>query len=607
MDPTNVRFLKWEDPYKSKEKDVLKTIKKENKLFLSEIENPADIGLLMKKNKIYDSEYFPDSLLKYPLESPKVCINLLSLNNVLKWKWLTSKDWSVTNTIDVSDDGKYIALVNSLNKDYKLSVKTHNHTWIHKDHIGPDIAIKGSRVFFLEGNSPLHFTRLISLDIDTGRGRKLLYEELDKQVEITIVRCESRSLFLMTYKSGYNKLYYVKENSISQVSPRGVAFFPIGRVGSDPVYFVREGSFTAPWKLVGCNWKLNSRISADGIEFCSLSAKILITKFYGIRTIWKMGPSDPVLIFSGIFEIAEFMKFIGWLYGDCKKLWCIKPGSNMYSINTETFAESPTVHYGLGPEIGIATSSDGIPVRWVLLRPVNKPIGLVCTAYGAYGMSTSLNTTRWRSWVDAGWAISILFIRGGGDGNEVWADLGRLKGKEGALNDVEACIRVLQKTVNVSARSTVLFARSAGGLIVGNMAARWPLGNLFGMIYTEVPYVDLLKTASNPRLPLTEFEYEEFGNPRAGLIEFENALAISPIHQLGPRGAPGIKVLCRSGIHDIQVYPYESLKWIEALRGGKSDKTKIVYVDDEGHHSSKIFKEYAIDFVIINKWNNEST
>jgi oligopeptidase B len=258
--------------------------------------------------------------------------------------------------------------------------------------------------------------------------------------------------------------------------------------------------------------------------------------------------------------------------------------------------------YGGDLDSGISISSDGLPVRWFILKPSKKPIGLVCVAYAAYGLPTSLNTTRWRSWVEAGWAISYLLVRGGGDGNEVWADLGRLKGKKRAIDDVEVCIKDLQRFTACKAENTALFGRSAGGLIVGNIAARWPSGDLVGIIYAEVPYVDLLKTAANPKLPLTEYEYKEFGNPRAGLVDFEAALEISPIHQLGPKGAPGIKVLCRSGLDDTQVFPYESLKWIEALRGGKSDATKILYIDNDGHHSNSVYKENAEDFTIINGW-----
>jgi protease II len=309
-----------------------------------------------------------------------------------------------------------------------------------------------------------------------------------------------------------------------------------------------------------------------------------------------------VKLYSGIFEISQTASLPRWLYGASDRVACVKPGSTMYHMNFTNGLQQGGTSYGGNLESGISVSSDGLPVRWFLLKPVKRPIGLVCVAYAAYGYSTSLNTTRWRAWIEAGWAISFLLVRGGGDGNEMWADLGRLKGKKRAIDDVEICIKDLQRITGCGAKKTVLFGRSAAGLIIGNIASRWPSGNLVGIIYAEVPYVDLLKTAANPKLPLTEYEYKEFGNPRAGLVDFDSALEISPIHQLGPKGAPGIKVLCRSGLDDVQVFPYESLKWVEALRGDKKDRTKILYVDNDGHHSDSVFKEYAEDFTIINAW-----
>uniref|UniRef100_A0A6C0K098 Peptidase S9 prolyl oligopeptidase catalytic domain-containing protein n=1 Tax=viral metagenome TaxID=1070528 RepID=A0A6C0K098_9ZZZZ len=605
MDPTDVGFLKWIDPYEKQEKHLAKTIKKENALFLSQLDGMDDLTALIKKNEIYDTESSPNIILNYPLTNPKINISLKHLNGEwgLAWKWHGADDWKWVDNLDISRDGETVAFIESAKTNYKVTVKTKSHTWTHKHLIGPDIAIIGSRLYFIEADSPLQYNRLVSVDIHSGKEAKVLYEESNKETQIEFVWCEGRALFLLSYRAGYNRLHYIRDNSTKELDPQGVAFFPVGHLGTKPVYFVREGSFTAPWKLVGCNWKLNSRISADGIEFCSLSAKILITKFYGVRTIWKMSSGEPVPIYRGVFEIAECMKLMRWFLEPVNYIWCIRPGSVMFKIDTESASiELPAIRYGSVSETGISISADGLPVRWTLIRPVGKPIGLVCTAYGGYGIATSLNTTRWRPWIDAGWAVSFLFVRGGGDGNEVWADLGRLDGKQGALDDVEACIKDLQKETKVLPHATVLFGRSAGGLIVGNMAARWPLGELFGIIYTEVPYVDLLKTAANVRLPLTEYEFEEFGNPRAGLAEFEAALAISPIHQLGPQGAPGIKVLCRSGIHDIQVYPYESVKWINALRGDRKDETKILYIDNEGHHTLKIYREYAIDFLIITKW-----
>lgn len=605
MDPTNLGFLKWIDPYEEKEKHISDSIKEENLRFRKVLDASAsksDIDLLSKKNEIYLNEGNPDWILNYPINNPKISFQLRQIDHSYKWKWINKGGWHEADNIDISKDGKYIAYTyaDSYKKNYKLSVRG-GATWTHNKYGGPNVAILGSRVFFIEGDEFLHYNRLVSIDLDTGRDRKVVFEEPSKTTEIELVLCESRTLFLLSSDSGIQSLYHILPNEFYQLSPRGVSFYPVGSYKNAPIYFVREGKFSAPWKFIG-GCKLNSRICADGIEFCSYSAKILITKFYGMRTIWKIG-NEPILKYSGIFEVNANMRYIGWLYGMCDKIRCIRPGSSPFAIYLKTgLLGQPKITYGGELTTGISVSSDQLPVRWALLKPQTSPIGLICISYGAYGIATTLNTSRWRAWTDAGWAIAILFIRGGGDGNDMWADLGRLGGKKKEIDDVEACVRSLQKLTGCKAVNTILFGRSAGGLIVGNLAARHPKGELAGTIYTEVPYVDLLKTAANPRLPLTQYEYKEFGNPRAGLIDFELAFEISPIHQLGPRGAPGIKVLCRSGTHDTQVYPYESLKWITALRGGKKDDTKILYIDNEGHTSDKRFREYAEDFATIMKW-----
>lgn len=599
MDPTNVGFLKWLDPYKKKEEHIQDSIKKENKKFMEKLEKGPALENLIERNKVYAEEGQPEWTLAYPIHDPKVLFQPPRLNYEYRWKMGSS--WLEVDDLDFSKDGKIVAYTiasPSSHKNYKLSVRGAVR-WTHPTYGGPFVAILGSRVFFIEGDKPLHYTRLISLDLHTGKDRRLIYEERDSAKELELVKCESRTLFLSTYDSGIQTLHDINEQGITQLSPKGVAFYPVGSNRGLPIYFVREGNLSSPWKLVGAPWKLNSRICTDGIEFCSAAAGILITKFYGVRTIWSLG-GYPVKVYSEIFEVVPFMKMIGWLYGICDKIRCIRPGSSPYVINIKKGTiQSPKITYGGGLTSGISISSDRLPVRWALLKPTGNPIGLVCITYGAYGVATTLNTTRWRMWIDAGWAISLLFIRGGGDGNEMWADLGRLEGKKREIDDAEACIRDLQSITRCKPKNTVLFGRSAGGLVIGNIAARNPNGELVGIIYAEVPYVDLLKTAANPNLPLTEYEYREFGNPRAGLADFESALELSPIHQLGPKGAPGIKVLCRSGSDDIQVYPYESLKWIEALRGGKKDDTKLLYIDNGGHTSDNKFKQHVEDFAII--------
>jgi oligopeptidase B len=125
----------------------------------------------------------------------------------------------------------------------------------------------------------------------------------------------------------------------------------------------------------------------------------------------------------------------------------------------------------------------------------------------------------------------------------------------------------MQGAAGVGVGETVVFGRSAGGYLVGAAIVRHPMGDLFGGAYVEVPYVDVLRTASNPSLPLTAFEYLEFGDPARRLADFEFLLRHSPISGLGAEGAPGVRVLCRTALNDKQVYAYESAKWMDALRG----------------------------------------
>ena len=144
---------------------------------------------------------------------------------------------------------------------------------------------------------------------------------------------------------------------------------------------------------------------------------------------------------------------------------------------------------------------------------------------------------------------------------------GRREGKLRGVEDLEACVRAMQGATGVGAKDTVLYGRSAGGYLVGTAIVRHPMGELFGGAYVEVPYVDVLRTASNPSLPLTAFEYLEFGDPARRLADFEFLLRHSPISGLSAEGAPGVRVLCRTALNDKQVFAYESAKWVDALRG----------------------------------------
>ena len=147
---------------------------------------------------------------------------------------------------------------------------------------------------------------------------------------------------------------------------------------------------------------------------------------------------------------------------------------------------------------------------------------------------------------------------------------------------------------------------------MGAIVSRYPHGQLVGAAFTEVPYVDVLRTSSNPDLPLTVGEYKEFGNPRENILNGKELLSVSPINTLHSEGAPGVFVMSHVGLLDRQVYAYESFKWIQRLRGAASWEERdsdpkgkyVMFEKREAHQyrpqSSSRFR--AMDLAILDAW-----
>ena len=141
--------------------------------------------------------------------------------------------------------------------------------------------------------------------------------------------------------------------------------------------------------------------------------------------------------------------------------------------------------------------------------------------------------------------------------------------------------RAQQKT-KVGAKKTVVYGRSAGGLWAGGLAALYGKGELFKGVYMEVPYLDVLRTTTNPELPLTLIETDEFGLPSQRLSDFATMLRWSPMELVSKEGTPGIWQVVRTGLNDSEVFTYESVKW--AFRTGKT--TLLAVEENQGHFVS---------------------
>jgi oligopeptidase B len=134
---------------------------------------------------------------------------------------------------------------------------------------------------------------------------------------------------------------------------------------------------------------------------------------------------------------------------------------------------------------------------------------------------------------------------------------------------------------------------SAGGMLVGGVANLRP--DLYAGIVADAPAVDVVTTISDPSLPLSTLEYEEWGNP-AIEQQYRYMLSYSPYDNVTAKAYPPMFVL--AGLNDSQVGVHEPAKWVARLRATKTDDNELLFMTNmtAGHQgSSGRYGAVAID------------
>ena len=181
-----------------------------------------------------------------------------------------------------------------------------------------------------------------------------------------------------------------------------------------------------------------------------------------------------------------------------------------------------------------------------------------------------------------------------------WYEDGRMLNKLNTFNDFNDGVKeVLKKGIGDSGN---VFARggSAGGLLMGGIINMEP--ELYKGILSGVPFVDVLTTMSDASIPLTTFEYDEWGNP-AIEEEYFYIKQYSPYDNIKAQAYPNL--LVTAGFHDSQVQYWEPAKWVAKLRTLKKDDT-VLFLDtnmDAGHSGASgrfnAIKEVAKEYTFI--------
>jgi len=214
-----------------------------------------------------------------------------------------------------------------------------------------------------------------------------------------------------------------------------------------------------------------------------------------------------------------------------------------------------------------AAAADGtvIPVTVACRRGLPRDGSAACLldGYGAYEdcywPEFSVATP---SLLDRGAVYAVAHIRGGGEGGRRWWLQGRLDRKRNTFTDFIAAADMLAAQGWAAPDRIASRGRSAGGLLQGAVFSMAP--ERWRAVVAEVPFVDCVTTMSDPTIPLTINEWDEWGNPATDPVIRAYMRSYSPYDNVPPLPWPDL--LVTGNVHDTRVLIREPAKWVARLR-----------------------------------------
>ncbi len=253
----------------------------------------------------------------------------------------------------------------------------------------------------------------------------------------------------------------------------------------------------------------------------------------------------------------------------------------------------------------LARAPDGttVPLSVVYRRdtPRDGSASLLLYGYGSYGISVPVNFSSNRlSLLDRGVIYAVAHVRGGGELGKPWHDAGRMHKKRNTFTDFIAAAERLIGLGYTAPDRLIIEGGSAGGLLMGAVANLRP--DLFRIVISHVPFVDVLNTMLDGSLPLTVGEYEEWGNPQIA-TDFFYMKSYCPYTNLERKAYP--TMLVKTSLNDSQVMYWEPAKYVAKLRTLKTDANPLLLKINmgAGHGGASgrydYLREIALDYAFL--------
>lgn len=252
-------------------------------------------------------------------------------------------------------------------------------------------------------------------------------------------------------------------------------------------------------------------------------------------------------------------------------------------------------HDGVKIPVSVACRAD--------LAPNSSGHPTLLYGYGSYEHSIDPTFSSIRlSLLDRGVVFAIAHVRGGGELGRSWYLDGKLEKKTNTFLDFISARDALVDLGWSDADKIAARGGSAGGMLMG--AAANMASSKFKAIVAEVPFVDCLTTILDPTLPLTVFEWEEWGNPLESREIYQVMKSYSPYDNVSMEQYPFI--LATAGLNDPRVSYWEPTKWVQRLRNRTKNPRVVLKTElGAGHQGPSgrydVWRDEAFVFTFILK------
>ena len=478
------------------------------------------------------------------------------IDNVLKYESIGAFALGYKTYATIADTGNG-------SEEFTLTVYATNHKKLwDATPVGPEVVYKDNIIYFQTVENRLRYPGIQVADELKGTP-KIIFEEPDKKVQLELLQ------------PPYQDDVFIKaSNALTQ---------RLGMiVGSSDVKWLTKYTLSTVFPIDKHTYTPLKNAN-DGIKYNGVLYVITVNK--GQHTLYEVKDAlKPIKTCPSI----KFLKQSPTPTVLCEYHW--KPAEVYDILEAKIILTYPSL-LTLNHLEGLAGD---VPYTIVFK---GTPKNLIVSAYGAYGIESQRGyPIRWLPWIEQGYAFAVAMPRGGRDDGDAWWDAARTAPrKHRTFEDTANVIETVQKRLRIQPNKTIFYGRSAGGWVAAMMALQYP--QLVRGVIAEVPYVDVLRTTSNPDLPLTQMEFEEFGNPLQEKKDYDALLKISPVDITGPPPKNPPTILIKTALNDTQVATYEALKWAAVLRE-KGWPNVYVSIDVSGGHfvgQDTAAKQYADD------------